>query len=100
MVIVIIKLDRLNIMGYKLALGDSDANKLRDLNHRWHRLYSNCGERCKTLQANMLVQQDFTSKCDSWMTFLAQTEQDLSVDIASDFTGLLDQQRKCQVCQK
>ncbi|XP_046571092.1 nesprin-1-like isoform X2 [Haliotis rubra] len=90
------KLDSLNIMGYKLALGDRDAQRLSDLNHRWHRLYSCCGERSKSLQANVLVQQDFSSKCDSWMTFLAQTEQDLAVDIAGNLVDLRDQQKMCQ----
>lgn len=92
-----VKLDSLNIMGYKLALGDRDANQLSELNHRWRRLHSSCGERSKSLQANVLVQQDFSSKCDSWMTFLAQTEQDLAVDIAGNLLDLRDQQRMCQV---
>ena len=91
------RLDGLNGLGYRLALSDSDANRLSDLNHRWYSLYGECKERCRTLQGNMLVQQDFTEKCESWMTFLAQTEQDLALEIGGNLADLLNQQRKCEV---
>ncbi|XP_041353316.1 nesprin-1-like isoform X4 [Gigantopelta aegis] len=90
------RLDGLNGLGYRLALCDGDANRLSDLNHRWYNLYGECKERCRTLQGNMLVQQDFTEKCESWMTFLAQTEQDLALEIGDNLADLLDQQRKCE----
>ena len=48
------------------------------------------------MQAALLMQQDFTSKCQTWMAFLANTERDLATEIAGNLTDLLEQQRKCQ----
>lgn len=94
------KLDALNDLGYRLALNETSAADLQDLNHKWHDLFAETKERCKTLQGMLLVQQDFTSKCDTWMTFLAQTEADLSTEIAGNLIDLLAQQKKCEVSQK
>jgi nesprin-1 len=92
------KLDEVNDLGYRLALDASDASQLLDLNHRWHQLSSDTQDRSKALQAALLAQQDFTSKCQTWMAFLANTERDLATQIAGNLADLLDQQRKCQVC--
>jgi len=91
------QLDALNDLGYRLALNETSAADLNDLNHKWHELFSETKERCKSLQGMLLVQQDFSSKCDTWMTFLAETEADLSTEIAGNLIDLLAQQRKCDV---
>ena len=91
------QLDALNDLGYRLALNDTAANDLQDLNHKWHDMFSETKERTKTLQGILLVQQDFTEKCDTWMSFLAQTEADLSTEIAGNLVDLCVQQRKCEV---
>lgn len=90
-------LDSLNDLGYRLALNETAAADLQDLNHKWHELFTETKERCKMLQGLLLVQQDFQSKCDTWMTFLAQTEADLSTEIAGNLIDLLAQQKKCEV---
>ncbi|XP_060567930.1 nesprin-1-like isoform X3 [Ruditapes philippinarum] len=89
-------LDALNDLGYRLALNETAAADLQDLNHKWHELFAETKERCKTLQGMLLIQQDFQSKCDTWMTFLAQTEADLSTEIAGNLIDLLAQQKKCE----
>ena len=91
------QLDRLNDLGYRLALNETAAADLQDLNHQWHDLFSETKERTKTLQGILLVQQDFTEKCDTWMSFLAKTEADLSTEIAGNLVDLLIQQKKCEV---
>lgn len=90
-------LDALNDLGYRLALNETAAADLNDLNHKWHDLFTETKERCKTLQGMLLVQQDFHSKCDTWMTFLAKTEADLSTEIAGNLIDLTAQQKKCEV---
>lgn len=91
------KLDEVNDLGYRLALHASDASKLIELNHTWYQLLATCQDRCKALQGHLLVQQDFTAKCETWMTFLASVEHDLSAEIAGNLSDLLEQQRKFQV---
>ena len=91
------QLDSLNDLGYRLALNETAAADLQDLNHQWHDLFSETKERTKTLQGILLVQQDFTEKCDTWMAFLAQTEADLSTEIAGNLVDLCIQQKKCEV---
>ncbi|KAK3090167.1 hypothetical protein FSP39_009684 [Pinctada imbricata] len=73
-----VQLDALNDLGYRMALSEETSKDLRDLNHKWQDLYAETKERNKTLQGLLLVQQDFSEKCDTWMTFLAQTESDLA----------------------
>ncbi|KAL8590281.1 hypothetical protein ACOMHN_006397 [Nucella lapillus] len=90
------KLDEVNDLGYRLALDASDARQLLELNHDWHRMAADCQDRSKALQGHVLVQQDFTTKCQTWMAFLATTERDLATEIAGILTDLLEQQRKCQ----
>ena len=91
------QLDALNDLGYRLALNETSAADLQDLNHKWHELFAETKERCKSLQGLLLVQQDFASKCDTWMTFLAQTETDLSTEIAGNLIDLTAQHKKCEV---
>jgi len=91
------QLDALNDLGYRMALSEEKSLELRELNHKWQRLYSEAKERNKTLQGIILIQQDFSEKCDAWMTFLAQTEHDLSTEIAGNLPDLVTQQRKCEV---
>ncbi|GFO48206.1 nesprin-1-like [Plakobranchus ocellatus] len=91
-----IKLDDVNDLGYRLALQDCDAKRLLQLNHRWQALYEEANERSRTLQGHLLVQQDFTAKCDAWMTFLAHTETDLAREIKGNLRDLQEQLRGCE----
>ncbi|CAH1803082.1 unnamed protein product, partial [Owenia fusiformis] len=87
----------LNTRGYRLQLTSHDAIKLQDLNTRWSKLYTETIDKCKCMQGHLLLQQSFTEKCETWMTFLAETERDLAVDIAGDYNSLLEQQRTHRV---
>ena len=91
------QLDALNDLGYRMALSEGTAKELRDLNHKWQDLYAETKERNKTLQGLLLTQQDFSEKCDTWMTFLAQTEHDLATEIAGNLPDLQRQLRQCEV---
>ncbi|GFR84729.1 nesprin-1-like [Elysia marginata] len=91
-----VKLDDVNELGYRLALKDVDAKRLLDLNHRWQHLYEDANERSRSLQGHLLVQQDFTAKCEAWMTFLAHTETDLAREIKGNLKDLQDQLRRCE----
>ncbi|XP_076463748.1 nesprin-1-like isoform X5 [Babylonia areolata] len=90
------KLDEVNDLGYRLALDARDAQQLLEVNHEWHRGAGDCQERAKALQGHLLVQQDFTAKCHTWMAFLADTERDLATQVAGNLSDLLEQQSKCQ----
>lgn len=91
------QLDTLNDLGYRLALCEVDATNLKSLNHRWQKLYREASERCREVQGTVLGQQDFAEKCDTWMTFLAQTEKDLSTEIRGNLADLMEQLRNCEV---
>ncbi|CAL1544285.1 unnamed protein product [Lymnaea stagnalis] len=90
------KLDTVNDLGYRLALNEADATRLRELNHRWQRLYEDANDRSRILQGHLLVQQDFASKCQTWMTFLAQTEQDLAKEVKGNLIDLREQLHCCE----
>ncbi|KAK3716921.1 hypothetical protein RRG08_026713 [Elysia crispata] len=91
-----VKLDDVNDLGYRLALKDADAKKLLNLNHQWQDLYEDANERSRSLQGHLLVQQDFTAKCEAWMTFLAHTETDLAREIKGNLRDLQEQLRLCE----
>lgn len=92
--------NRLNDLGRYLPLSEADARRLETVNDRWQQLYNDVNQRCKALQSHLLLQQDFHSKCEQWLIFLAQVEKALSADIATTYDGLLDQQRAFEVCTK
>ncbi|RUS76916.1 hypothetical protein EGW08_015319, partial [Elysia chlorotica] len=91
-----VKLDDVNDLGYRLALKDADAKRLLNLNHRWQDLYEDANERSRSLQGHLLVQQDFTAKCEAWMTFLAHTETELAREIKGNLRDLQEQLRGCE----
>ncbi|KAH9507316.1 hypothetical protein Btru_056892 [Bulinus truncatus] len=90
------KLDAVNDLGYRLALNEFDATRLKDLNHKWQRLYEETNDRCRRMQEHLLVQQDFTEKCQTWMTFLAQTEINLAKELRGNLNDLKEQLRQCE----
>lgn len=49
------------------------------------------------LQALILQQQTFLEKCETWMEFLEQTEEKLTVEISGNFQSLMEQQRAHEV---
>lgn len=49
------------------------------------------------LQALLLQQQTFLEKCETWMEFLVQTEEKLTVEISGNFQSLMEQQRAHEV---
>ncbi|XP_019623175.1 PREDICTED: nesprin-1-like isoform X2 [Branchiostoma belcheri] len=93
------QLEDLNSLGYRLALGEEEANKLRDLNQRWYNMSTLMSNKYRTMQGIMLDKQNFAQKCETWMLFLAQTEKDLAVDIAGNYEGLLEQQKAYEIFQ-
>ncbi|CAH1263258.1 SYNE1, partial [Branchiostoma lanceolatum] len=93
------QLEDLNSLGYRLALGEGEANQLRDLNQRWYNMSTLMSDKYRTMQGIMLDKQNFAQKCETWMLFLAQTEKDLAVDIAGNYEGLLEQQKAYEIFQ-
>lgn len=49
------------------------------------------------LQAEVLRQQSFELKCESWMGFLQSMEDNFAVDVAGSYFGLREQLRIHQV---
>lgn len=49
------------------------------------------------LQSVVLQQQSFLQKCETWMEFLTQTEQNLTAEISGNYQSLLEQQRDHEV---
>lgn len=91
------ELDKLNDIGYRLALNETTSKELQLLNHKWQDLNGETLERCKALQGILLAHQNFTEKCETWMLFLSQMEEDLATEIGGNLADLTEQQRKCEV---
>ena len=90
-------LELLNEMGYRLPLSGNNAQRLRDLNHRWQQLSYDALERYKALQGELLEHEDFNTKCEEWSDFLSQVERDLATDIAGNMEDLRNQQQVLEV---
>ena len=52
---------------------------------------------CSKLQAFLLQQQSFLEKCETWMDFLLQTEENLAVEISGNMQSLTEQQKAHEV---
>ncbi|XP_073726049.1 nesprin-1 isoform X5 [Misgurnus anguillicaudatus] len=92
-------LERLNELGYRLPLNDSEIKRMQNLNRSWSNTSSQTTERFSKLQALLLQQQTFLEKCETWMEFLVQTEEKLAVEISGNFQSLLEQQRTHELFQ-
>ncbi|KTF86539.1 hypothetical protein cypCar_00031778, partial [Cyprinus carpio] len=92
-------LERLNELGYRLPLNDSEIKRMQNLNRSWSTTSAQTTERFSKLQALLLQQQTFLEKCDTWMEFLVQTEQKLAVEISGNFQSLMEQQRAHELFQ-
>ena len=90
-------LDSLNLIGYRLPLSEDESEHLKTLNQKWYSLSSDTAERYKTMQAHLLLQQDFNEKCQAWMAFLGQVENSLASPISGSYDGLLEQQKAHEV---
>lgn len=86
------RLDTLNELGFRLSLDEIHAQNLKGLNQKWQKLMTGTSERYKEIQGLVLLHQSFNEKCDDWMAFLSQAEEDLAVDIAGNYDELLNQQ--------
>ncbi|TRY83468.1 hypothetical protein DNTS_016212, partial [Danionella cerebrum] len=86
-------LERMNDLGYKLPLNDSEIKRMQNLNRSWSCTSAQTTERFCKLQALLLQQQTFLEKCETWMEFLVQTEEKLAVEISGNFQSLMEQQR-------
>ncbi|RXN18091.1 nesprin-1 isoform X3 [Labeo rohita] len=86
-------LERLNELGYRLPLNDSEIKRMQNLNRSWSTTSAQTTERFSKLQALLLQQQTFLEKCETWMEFLVQTEEKLAVEISGNFQSLMEQQR-------
>lgn len=49
------------------------------------------------LQSFLLQQQTFLEKCETWMEFLVQTEENLAVEISGNYQSLMEQQKAHEV---
>lgn len=52
---------------------------------------------CSKLQSFLLQQQTFLEKCETWMEFLVQTEENLAVEISGNYQSLMEQQKAHEV---
>lgn len=57
----------------------------------------NCLVPCSKLQSFLLQQQTFLEKCETWMEFLVQTEENLAVEISGNYQSLMEQQKAHEV---
>ncbi|XP_056332550.1 nesprin-1-like isoform X3 [Danio aesculapii] len=92
-------LERLNELGYRLPLNDSEIKRMQNLNRSWSTTSAQTTERFCKLQALLLQQQTFLEKCETWMEFLVQTEEKLAVEISGNFQSLMEQQRAHELFQ-
>ncbi|XP_076833611.1 nesprin-1-like isoform X2 [Brachyhypopomus gauderio] len=92
-------LERLNELGYRLPLNDSEIKRVQNLNRTWANTSAQTTERFSKLQAALLQQQTFLEKCETWMEFLVQTEEKLAVEISGNFQSLMEQQRAHELFQ-
>ncbi|KAK7904600.1 hypothetical protein WMY93_017207 [Mugilogobius chulae] len=90
------ELERLNELGYKLPLNDSEIKRMQNLNRSWTSASAQTTERFSKLQSFLLQQQTFLEKCETWMEFLLfQAEmfsrQQILHSIISDGQRMLEQ---------
>ncbi|KAJ0062831.1 hypothetical protein NL108_008118 [Boleophthalmus pectinirostris] len=93
------ELERLNELGYKLPLNDSEIKRMQNLNRSWTTASAQTTERFSKLQSFLLQQQTFLEKCETWMEFLVQTEENLAVEISGNFQSLMEQQKAHELFQ-
>ncbi|KAG1946578.1 nesprin-1 [Pimephales promelas] len=91
--------ERLSELGYRLPLNDSEIKRMQNLNRSWSTTSAQTTERFSKLQALILQQQTFLEKCETWMEFLEQTEEKLTVEISGNFQSLMEQQRAHELFQ-
>lgn len=60
-------------------------------------LYVWCMVTSSKLQSFLLQQQTFLEKCETWMEFLVQTEENLAVEISGNYQSLIEQQKAHEV---
>lgn len=64
---------------------------------RMNPLYICCMDTSSKLQSFLLQQQTFLEKCETWMEFLVQTEENLAVEISGNYQSLMEQQKAHEV---
>ncbi|KAI5615121.1 nesprin-1 isoform X2 [Silurus asotus] len=87
-------LERLNSLGYRLPLNDQEIKNIQNLNRSWTSTSAQSTERFSKLQALLLQRQSFLEKCETWLSFLTQTEEKLGAEISGNYQSLLEQQRE------
>ncbi|XP_045574102.1 nesprin-1 isoform X3 [Salmo salar] len=92
-------LERLNELGYRLPLNDTEIKRMQNLNRSWSSANAQTTERFSKLQSFLLQQQTFLEKCETWMEFLVQTEEKLAVGISGNYQSLMEQQRAHELFQ-
>uniref|UniRef100_UPI0037E92F69 nesprin-1 isoform X2 n=1 Tax=Semicossyphus pulcher TaxID=241346 RepID=UPI0037E92F69 len=93
------ELERLNELGYRLPLNDSEIKRMQNLNRSWSAASAQTTERFSKLQSFLLQQQTFLEKCETWMEFLVQTEENLAVEISGNYQSLMEQQKAHELFQ-
>ena len=86
------KIDMLNDLGNRLSLSEEQKAHLDEVHGRWQTLMRATTAKYRDLQATLLLQQDFVSKCNDWMDLLARMERCLADDIAGNHDDLKKQQ--------
>ncbi|XP_028808913.1 nesprin-1 isoform X6 [Denticeps clupeoides] len=92
-------LERLNELGYRLPLSDKEIKRMQSLNRSWSSNSAHIIERFSKLQAIQLQQQSFLEKCETWLSFLGETEEKLAREISGNYQSLLKQQREHELFQ-
>ncbi|XP_061651777.1 nesprin-1 isoform X12 [Phyllopteryx taeniolatus] len=93
------ELERLNELGYRLPLNDSEIKRMQNLNRNLSAASAQTTERFSKLQSFLLQQQTFLEKCETWMEFLVQTEHNLAVEISGNYQSLMEQQKAHELFQ-
>ncbi|XP_037550764.1 nesprin-1 [Nematolebias whitei] len=93
------ELEHLNELGYKLPLNDSEIKRMQNLNRSWSSASAQTTERFSKIQSFLLQQQTFLEKCETWMDFLVQTEDNLAVEISGNYQSLMEQQKAHELFQ-
>uniref|UniRef100_A0A1A8H4I9 Spectrin repeat containing, nuclear envelope 1b n=1 Tax=Nothobranchius korthausae TaxID=1143690 RepID=A0A1A8H4I9_9TELE len=93
------ELEHLNELGYRLPLNDLEIKSMQNLNRSWSTASAQTTERFSKLQSFLLQQQTFLEKCETWMDFLVQTEENLAVEISGNYQSLVEQQKAHELFQ-
>ncbi|XP_078090644.1 nesprin-2-like isoform X3 [Mustelus asterias] len=94
-----LRLETLKHLSYRLPLSDQDYRRVQALNQRWEQARVAAQHRYSKLQAVALQGESFGQKCEQWSHFLERMEGELTVDVASSYKELKEQQETQELLQ-